>query len=109
MRQQASALTTRLENKIRARVDSSPVGRRDRVEGMKLRHQMLLVVPSLEDYELELLSLAQGDSLYPVFAQLKDEPSEIIENEAELLDWLRSAFSSGITRRALGSILSLVE
>ena len=71
---------------------------------------MILVVPSLENYELDLLSLGHGDEPYPVFAQLKDDIAEHLESEQELIDWLRSAaLSSPTTRRAIDSLRSLVE
>lgn len=68
---------------------------------------MVLVVPSLEGYEFDLLNLSHGDNVYPVFAQLKDQQVDDLGSEKELLEWLRVSFASETTRRALGSVLSL--
>ncbi len=74
-----------------------------------LRHRMVLVVPSLEDYELDLLNLSHGDNVYPVFAQLKDQEIGEIGSEKELLEWLRVSFASDSTRRAIDSLRSLAS
>ncbi len=108
LRQQAAALSAKLDNRIQARIHSTPAGYGDRQINIKLRHRMVLVVPNLEDYELDLLNVSHGDNVYPVFAQLKDQhPAAEIGSEKELLEWLRVSFASETTRRALGSLLSL--
>ncbi len=108
LRQQAAALSAKLDNRIQARIYSAPIGF-GRLHGGKLRHRMVLVVPSLEDYELDLLKLWHGDDVYPVSAQFKDGPEYEIGTEKELLEWLRVSFASETTRRALGSLLSLAS
>ena len=107
LRQQAAALSAKLDNRIQAKVYTAPTGFGDRRLKIKLRHRMVLVVPSLEDYELDLLNLSHGDNVYPVSAQLKDGPEYEVGGEKELLEWLRDSFASETTRRALGSLLSL--
>ncbi len=111
LRQQASALSAKLGNKIHARVDSRPaVGfSRQHDLALALRHRLLLVVPSLEDYTLDFLNLAQGDELYPILAQLKAKDQVLLKDEEALVNWLREAFASETTRNTLSSLLSLVQ
>ena len=114
LREQAGALSAKLDGKVQARVYSAPIDQFSRSDyrssnvKAKLRHRMVLVVPSLEDYELDLLNLAHGDDAYPLLAQLRDkEDRSVIHDENALVEWLREAFASQSTRRALSSLLSL--
>ena len=102
-------MSAKLDNRIQARIYSAPTGLGGRHSGGKLRHRMVLVVPNLEDYEVDLLNVSHGDNVYPVFAQLKDQRVDEIGSENELLEWLRHSFASETTRRALGSLLSLAS
>jgi len=111
LRQQANALSSKLNHRIRARVRTEPFARFSseyKKSGFRLRHTLVLVVPSLEDYELDLLNLVQKEDMYPILAQLKDEDPAPMEGEEELMNWLRDAFASQTTRRALSSLLALV-
>lgn len=117
LRQQAAALSGKLNKRVIARVETRRIASGDAFFGRhktqrligQLQHRMLLVVPDLDNYELELLMLVHGEESYPIMARLKAEPLVRIQNEEELLGWLRQAFASDITRRALSSLLSLVQ
>ncbi len=111
LRQQASALSAKLDNRILARVDSRPSGGYIAAHNFEraLCHRLVLVVPSLEDYTLDFLNLTQGEEAYPIVAQLKAKDSVLLKNEEALVLWLREAFASETTRNTLSSLLSLVQ
>ena len=120
LRQQARALSAKLDNQILARVDSRPATSftydvafsssaiRSRFIP-SISHRLLLIVPSVEDYTLDLLNLVQGEELYPIFAQIKAKDQVPLKDEEALVNWLRQAFASQTTRSILGSLLSLAQ
>ena len=105
LRQQANALSAKLNNRILAKV----VSQSTLVPSPRVRHRLVLVVPSLENYQLDLLGFSQNEEIYPVVAQLRAEEPATLENEQAFIDWLRRAFASTTTRRTLSSLLSLVQ
>ena len=118
LRQQAEALATHTGHKLRARVATQPSGHELLAPGLnwvlrnklepQFRHRLIIVVPALEDYELDLVSLYQGMDVYPIAAQLVNHDTAVLlEDEPSLKNWLKNAFSSPATRDALRTLLSM--
>lgn len=112
LRQQAEALSLKTRHQVTARVDTQPF-----VAGLSIdndffrpqfRHRLILVVPKLEDYELELLSIYHQVAFYPLAAIAgKREEAKLLKNESELMDWLKQTFGSQETRKVLSTLVSL--
>lgn len=117
LRQQAEALAGKTQNRVRGRVDSRMAGRpwhTGEVSGVAdetvFRHRLILVVPYLEDYEVDLLSIYHGAHQYPVIARLtKGDRYEELADEAALLEWLRQAFRSAEARSIMSTLLSVAS
>ena len=120
LRQQAEALAAHTGHKLRARVATEPCALED-VYGPiwrqsfgqlkpQFRHRLIIVVPALEDYELDLVSLYQGMDLYPIAAELvKQDNRALLDDELNLKNWLKGAFSSPATRSSLRTLLSMAN
>jgi hypothetical protein len=117
LRQQAEALAVHTGHKLRARVATNPGGSEafaaldygayNRLQP-EFRHRFLIVVPALEDYELELLTLYQGTNQYPIAAQLiRSDTADVLENESSLTAWLKKAFASPAARNSLRTLMSM--
>ncbi len=119
LRQQAEALAAHTGHKLRARVATQPDesgllngSNWKLAEQIKpfFRHRLVIVVPALEDYELDLVSLYQGMNLYPIAAHLvKQDNVDLLEDEPSLKNWLKKAFSSPATRNSLRTLLSMAN
>ena len=109
LRQQAEALAAHTGHKLRARVATQPdVSELLSGPNWKFRHRLVIVVPALEDYELDLVSLYQGMNFYPIAAHLvKQDNVDLLEDEPSLKNWLKKAFSSPATRNSLRTLLSM--
>ncbi len=119
LRQQAEALAARTGHKLRARVATEPFALQSYGPSWRqsfgqlkpqFRHRLIIVVPALEDYELDLVSLYQGMDLYPIAAELvKQEDRALLDDELNLKNWLKKAFSSPATRNSLRTLLSMAN
>lgn len=115
LREQAEALATATQNKLRARVET--IGYTQNYGATmrailadiqpQFRHRVVIVVPSLENYELEILNLYQGIEAYPVVAESKASTSTTLRDQDALIGWLKGALGSEATKKTLSTLLSL--
>src|SRR5579863_7944791 len=84
LREQAAALGTKTKNLVEATVYT------ESYRGA-FRHLFNLVVPGLDNYTYNLLTIEHGISLYPVTVVGRDFR---FETEPEFTEWLRSVLSS---------------
>lgn len=71
-------------------------------------HTLLIVVPTLDDYTYELLSVEHGVELYPVTVHFQNEREQLATEEAFVL-WLQRTLSSETTKRILRNLLSQAQ
>lgn len=115
LREQAEALATATDNKLRARVETIGYKQHYTVTQASLgmlqpqfRHRMVIVVPSLENYELEILNLYQGLEAYPVAAESKASAfADTLRDQDALIAWLKKTLGSEATKKTLSTLLSL--
>lgn len=71
-------------------------------------HRFNLLVPALDNYRYGLLAVHHSPVLYPIVVD--DGPSGVpqlkLQDEGELRDWLRQAFSAPNTKRVLEALLA---
>jgi hypothetical protein len=111
---QAGRLGQKTKNLVQGQVETSAASGR-------LVHSFKLIAPALDNYTYELLRISHGVTLYPIkveeepiktskvrFADMggKKVPGHWLQNEGELIDWLREALSAPQTRRIVGSLVS---
>jgi hypothetical protein len=94
LREQAALLGGKTGYLIEGKVDTA-------VSGGMFRHSLSLVVPTLDNYEYELLKVRHGVELYPVTAGQQD-----LKTESEFTNWLRQRLSSAETRKVIGNLLA---
>jgi hypothetical protein len=96
LREQASKLGAKTRHVIEARVDTKTANK-------TFVHSLVLQVPSLDDYEYELLKVRHGIALYPVSDanSLKEFP-----DEESFVEWLRQELSSPPTKRIIGNLMA---
>ena len=66
-------------------------------------HSLILVVPSLDNYEYELLKIRHGIGLYPVE---NSHPYKEFPDEESFVDWLRQELSSPRTKKVIGDLMA---
>lgn len=72
------------------------------------RHRLIIVVPALENYEVELLSLSHSTAPYPVVARIiRREEYTQLHSEDQLKEWLRDALASPESRELISTLLSV--
>lgn len=97
LREQAGLLGQKTNNLIEAQVARTSHYGSDFVLALNI------VVPGLDSYTYELLSVRHPVTLYPVTV-LSDGTT--LENEEAFVNWLRAKLSSQDTHRIIGNLLS---
>jgi hypothetical protein len=77
----------------------------------KIRYDMDIVVPALDDYSFTLLSVLKGPGAYPLDVEYGLENRELqqCQSEAEFKKAIKAVFSSEKTQDAISSTLSLID
>lgn len=107
LREQASLLGKKTNYLVEARVDTD-------VLGDSFRHRCNLIVPSLDNYSYQLLSIKNGINPYPVSVPRTNRDSyrseeQELNTEEEFTEWLRAKLSSAETKKIIGNLLAQVK
>lgn len=85
-----------------------------------IHHRLLLVVPALDNYRYELLSVHHSITVYPVYVDSSPVPftpgeskgidgflaRRMIQDEERFREWLKEVFGATETRRILDNLLA---
>lgn len=88
------------------------VGSLERFEvAEKIRYDMDIVVPALDDYSFTLLSVLKGPGAYPLDVEygLENREPQQCQNEEEFKNAIKAVFFSEKTQDAISSTLSLID
>jgi hypothetical protein len=107
LREQASLLGKKTNYLVEARVDTD-------VLGDSFRHRFSLIVPSLDNYSYQLLSIQNGINPYPVSVPRTNRDSyrsedQELNTEEEFAEWLRAKLSSAETKKIIGNLLAQLK
>ena len=107
MREQAEILTQSTNGVLVGKVE----GINSRWRG-GIAHELVIRVPSLNDYELSVLRIEHPVHIYPVYlfeAPYGKVEAENVMDEVKLLDLLKTALSHPDLRAILGALLSQAQ
>jgi len=100
LREQAALLGRKTRQLLRAHVNTDS-------NGPYINHFFIIYAPAI-DYTLELFRMTHEINLYPIGAIWRGEREEI-NDENELLEYLKKVFGSNDTKKTIHSLLAQVR
>jgi hypothetical protein len=100
LRRQAALLGEKIQQLVTAEVTSS-------TGGSLMTHSFRLVVPALDNYKYELFNVTHRvDQLFPLTGYTHDRSPRKMEDQSDLVGWLRDALSADSTLKKIDSLLA---
>jgi hypothetical protein len=98
LREQAGLLGAKTKNLVEASVKTH-------ANGDTFVHSLDLVIPVLDNYTYNLLTIYHGPSIYPVNVQFGESR---FDTEEQFIEWLCAKLSSPETKRIVSNLLAQV-